>query len=359
MKRHYLLLLIFIFLLAACGGGDNVSDEPTSEIPPSPPAESLNDEENLPSPEKEREPAGSTEDLIHIRLPMGYIADPQYAPFYVAAEKGYFKEAGFDLEFDYSFETDGVPLVGNGALPFAIVSGEQVIMARAQDIPVVYVMEWFQEFPIAVISSADSGIEEPADLNGRSVGIPGFFGASYVGYIGLLSANNLQETDVNTSDIGFSQIEAFMTDQVEAVVGYTNNEPLQLAAQGEEINVINVSDYIDMVANGIITNETFMAENPNQVEAFVGAILRGLEDTLADPTAAYEITKNYVEGLDDSRMNVLEASLGLWEAETLGITDPASWDNTQEILLQINFIDAPLDNLEDAYTNRFVQAAQP
>jgi NitT/TauT family transport system substrate-binding protein len=120
-----------------------------------------------------------------------------------------------------------------------------------------------------------------------------------------------------------------------------------------------VADYIDMVANGLITNETFMAENPNRVEGFVRATLRGLADTLADPAAAYEISKQYVEGLDDSRMNVLEASIEMWQAETLGLTESESWEQTQEILLQINFIDAPLDNLDVAYTNRFVLAAQP
>lgn len=358
MKRAYFLFLLTLFLLAACGGGGNTDATATAELPPSPPPESLSNEADPPPPEKETPEAESTE-LTTIRLPMGFIADPQYAPFYVAAEKGYFAQEGFELEFDYSFETDGVQLVGNGDLPFAIVSGEQVIMARAQEIPVVYVLEWFQHFPIAVISRADSGIAEPADLVGRSVGIPGFFGASYVGYVGVLSANSIEESDVNTSEIGFSQVEAFLTNQVDAVVGYANNEPIQLAAQGEEINVIQVSDYVDMVANGIITNETFMAESPNQVEAFVRAVLRGLADTLADPDAAYEISKQYVEGLDDSRRNVLDASLELWEAETLGITDPASWEQTQEILLQINFIDAPLDNLESAYTNRFVLAAQP
>lgn len=361
MKRQTLLLILTLLLLAACGGSENANTNAaaTASIPPEPPAESLTNEENLPPPEKENESGESTAELTHIRLPMGFIADPQYAPFYVAVEKGFFADEGFELEFDYSFETDGVQLVGNGDLPFAIVSGEQVIMARAQEIPVVYIFEWFQQFPIAVISRADAGIQEPADLAGHSVGIPGFFGASYVGYVGLLSANNLQEADVNTSEIGFSQVEAFLTGQVEAVVGYSNNEPLQLAAQGQDINVIQVADYIDMVANGIITNETFMAENPNQVEAFLRAVLNGLAYTLADPASAYEITKKYVEGLDDSRMNVLEASLELWEAETLGITDPASWEQTQAILLQINFIDAPLENLESAYTNRFVQAAQP
>ena len=51
------------------------------------------------------------EALTHIRLPMGYIANIQYAPFYTAIEKGYFKDAGIEIEFDYSFETDGVKLV--------------------------------------------------------------------------------------------------------------------------------------------------------------------------------------------------------------------------------------------------------
>ncbi|MCP4416520.1 MAG: ABC transporter substrate-binding protein, partial [Chloroflexi bacterium] len=95
-------------------------------------------------------------ELMQINLPMGYIADPQYAPYYVAQEKGYFAESGFDVSFDYSFETDGVALVGANERPFAIVSGEQVLLARAQDIPVVYVLEWFQKFPIAIISKADA-----------------------------------------------------------------------------------------------------------------------------------------------------------------------------------------------------------
>jgi NitT/TauT family transport system substrate-binding protein len=220
-------------------------------------------------------------------------------------------------------------------------------------------MEWFQKYPIAVISKAEANITRPQDLVGREIGLPLFFGASYVGFAGLLSANGLSQEQVNASEIGFTQVENLLTDQVDAVVGYANNEPLQLTGLGEDVNVLYVADYADMVANGIITNETAIAENPEMVEAFVRAILRGLNDTLNDPDAAYEISKKYVEGLDDSRRNVLESSLDLWRAETLGLTESEAWALTQDILLELGFMDNKLDNIDKAFTNEFVLAVQP
>ena len=92
---------------------------------------------------------------------MGYIPNVQFAPWYVAVEKGYFTEAGFDLTFDYSFETDIVELVGANEIPFGVASAEQVLLARAQNIPVKFVITWFQGFPTAVVAKAETGVETP------------------------------------------------------------------------------------------------------------------------------------------------------------------------------------------------------
>ena len=87
--------------------------------------------------------------------------------------------------------------------------------------------------------------------------------------------------------------------------------------------------------------------------------LMGPVDPLADPDAAYEISKNYVEGLDGSRRDVLEASLDFWRADTLGQTDADSWDRTQTLLIEMGLLDGPVAGLDQAYTNDFIQKVQP
>jgi NitT/TauT family transport system substrate-binding protein len=301
-------------------------------------------------------PAAPTDGaLTHIRLPMGFTPSVQYAPFYVAVDKGYFAAEGLALDFDYSFETNGVQLVAAGQLPFAVVSGEQVLLARAQGLPVVYVFAWFQKFPVAIISKAGSGITQPADLRGKRIGTPLLEGANFVGLRALLAKAGIAPADVTIEAIGFNQAPALTADQVDAVVVYANNEPIRLAAQGEQLSVINVGDYVSLAANGILTNESTAANQPDLVRRFNRALLRGLQDTLADPEAAYAISKKYVDGLTDDAVEeaVLAASIDMWQADRLGRSDPAAWETMQQTLLDAGLLTQAQD-LSKTFTNDFV-----
>jgi NitT/TauT family transport system substrate-binding protein len=320
-------LLIAIFLLSACSGGTDT------------------------------QPAAPTE-LTKIRLPMGYIPNVQYAPYYAAVHQGFYAEEGLEIEFDYSFETDGVALVAANELPFALVSGEQVLLAREQGLPVVFVASWYGDYPIGIVSKAEQNITDPSQLAGKKVGIPGLFGASYVGLRALLHAGGLSETDITLESIGFNQVEALAADQVDAAVVYVTNEPIQLAAQGYDINVIPVADYALLASNGIITNETVLKENPELVRRMVDATLRGINFTSVHTDDAFENTKNFVEGLAEADQGVqravLEASVALYQLDPLGYSDPAAWENMETLLLDMELLSAPLD-LGTAYSNDFAR----
>lgn len=286
---------------------------------------------------------------------MGYIPSVQYAPFYVAVQKGYFAAEGLELEFDYSFETNGVQLVGADQLPFAVVSGEQVLLARAQGLPVVYVLGWFQKFPVAIIAKAEAGIRTPADLRGKRVGVPILAGASYVGLRALLTVGGLQPEDLTIQEVGFNQVEALTAGQVDAAVVYSNNEPVRLAAQGLALDVIQVSDYAALAANGLLTSEAVIQREPELVRGMARALVRGTQAALADPAEAYAICKQFVEGLKDDAVEqqVLAATAALWRADRLGWSDPQAWETMQSTLLDAGLLAEPLD-LSQAYTNAFV-----
>jgi len=296
-------------------------------------------------------------DLVKIRLPVGYIPNIQFAPLYVAMEKGYYRDAGLDVTLDYSLETDGVALVGANNLQFSIASGEQVVLARAQGLPVTYVLCWYQEYPVGVAASPKEGIKTPADLKGKKIGIPGLYGASYIGFQALLDAGGLKESDVTLDSIGYNQVEALKAGQEQAAVIYVTNEPVQLDASGFPVDVLRVADYLQLVGNGLITNETTLKDHPDLVRKMASATLKGMQDALANPDEAYQISTKYVEGLDKSdpvvQKQILALSMELWRAPKLGYSDDKAWENMQQLLLKMGQIKQSQD-LSKVYSNEYL-----
>ena len=195
---HLLKLLLLPLLIAAAAA--------CAPIAPAPPAE--------------------PQSLRPITLGVGFIPNVQFAPFYVGIEKGFFAERGVELSMDYGFENDYLKLVATDDLQFMIASGDQLVLGRAQELPVRYVLNWYTSYPVTVFAKASAGIHEPADLAGRTVGVPGPFGATYIALRALLDVAGLTEADIQMESIGFTQASAVSEDLVDAAVDYAVNGPI-------------------------------------------------------------------------------------------------------------------------------------
>ncbi|MCS6911122.1 MAG: ABC transporter substrate-binding protein, partial [Anaerolineales bacterium] len=151
-------------------------------------------------------------------------------------------------------------------------------------------------------------------------------------------------------------VEALNAGRVDAAVVYANNEPIRLAAQGVRLNVIPVGDYATLAANGLLTNAETIRTEPELVRGFVRAIVRGIQDVIADPDEAYIISKKYApDALKDDALEkqVLAATIELWKTDRVGFIRTEAWQNMQATLLDAGLLSRPLD-VNAAFTNDFV-----
>ncbi len=346
-----------------------------------------------------------------VRMFMTFVPNVQFASVYVSVARGFFTEQNLAVTLDHLDEPVGVDLIATGERDFGLVSGEQVLAARANGRPIVSVYEWFQQYPVGIVYAEGTGIEAVTDLAGRNVGIPGRFGASYSGLTALLAAYDMTEQDIDLEEIGYNAPEVFCVGGVEASVIYVNNEPLQIAHRTEDgecgsvqsVGVFRVADAVDMVSNGVVTSEALIAEQPDLVRRMVAAFDAGVRAAIANPAEAYLLSAEFVEGLPLSteleaalrnaaavqaeflaanpgasravlaeqradlleslreqfdageliQLEVLWSTVDLWDADRPGLATTDSWETTQDVLLSMGFVPEPTDS-SLAWTNEFL-----
>src|SRR5207248_2366600 len=259
----------------------------------------------------------------------------KFAPFYVAQSKGYYKAAGLNVTFHHGFVNDVIGSMVLGHDNFVFATGDEELVARSKNLPVVNVATIYQRYPVSLIVPANSSIHTLADLKGHTIGEPAPYGATHIGLLALLYQAHLTSADVHIKSIGFTQVAAMIGHHVDAVMGYSNNEPLQLRKQGFAVRTFDVSDYQPLVSNGIITTEATFQSQPQLVQSFVQATLKGLRDVIANPSLAVQISKNYIPGMDPDRaMSVLQATIPIYRGNgRLGYNDSITWQSMERFLV--------------------------
>lgn len=247
-----------------------------------------------------------------VTVGLTYIPNVQFCAFYLGLAEGLFD--GVDVEIRHHGEQEdlfGALLRGQEQIVFA--SSDEAVVA-GQDL--VTVATAYQQYPVEVLFLGRH--DSLADLRGKSLGIPGRFGTSYYAALMALDSAGLTEDEVELQEIGFTQVSAMATAKVDAIIGFTNNELIQLEMMDIDVSSVPVSSPPRLVGQGLITTGD-RADDP-AVRAVVDGMLAAERRAVEDPGAALAATEEFVPALADPTQRemaeqVLAATTELWRDE--------------------------------------------
>lgn len=214
------------------------------------------------------------------------------APYFLAIDNGHFAEAGVEVEISAgSGSLDAIPKVATGAFPagFADINSLMRFLDQNPDAPVIAAMMIYDKPPFAVVGRRSLGIEEPGDLEGRTLGAPPPDGA-WAQFPIFAETAGLDMEKIDVEPVGFPTREPMLAEgEVDAVTGFSFSVFLNLVRLGvpeEDISTILMADHgVELYGNAIIVNTDFAEANPEAVTGFLRAVAQGWRDAIADPVA--------------------------------------------------------------------------
>jgi NitT/TauT family transport system substrate-binding protein len=293
-----------------------------------------------------------------------WVIQGQFAGPIVALDKGYYKEAGVEMELlPAGPDIKPAVTVAQRTDSFGIGHPNQVIAVRANDVPLVMVLQFGQKSATTYIARKESGISKVQDMPGHSVGL--WFGGDEHEFLAMLDAAGVDKSDVDVISQGYD-IVGWLNGDYEVMQVTLFNELLQVYDQGFEIEdlvFLDPTEYgVALVSGGIFTSEKMIEERPDAVQAMVNATMRGWKEAIDDPQAAAEIVLKYNSELDLAQQVDQIKAMGdlICAGPTMdgkfGMSMMADWETSQKVLLGANLIEQGI-TLEEGFTNKFWEAA--
>lgn len=236
--------------------------------------------------------ARAQEGTTKVSLALDWYPNANHAGIYMALDRGYFAEAGIEVEVVVPADPSTVlQTVGAGRDTFGISYQTEVLFARAQDVPVVSVAALVQHPLNSVMVLQDSGIASIADLKGKKVAVTGL--PTDEAYLAtMLGQEGLTLDDVEIVNVGFDLLPAVISGKTDAVIGvYWTHETILAEREGHPVTVFKVEehgvpDYYELV---LVTGDSTLGEDEAMVRGFLGALQRGYVDAIGEPDVALEL----------------------------------------------------------------------
>ena len=295
--------------------------------------------------------SGGQTDTLTVGLT--YVPDTQFFPFYVAAEEGYFEDAGIEVEIRHHGAQEALFTALTTAKEDVVYAGaDELVVARADSLEAYSFATLYQDYPLTLIVHASSDIDSPADLAGRTLGIPGEFGSNYYAMLAMMEEYDLQDVEVRS--IGYTQVAALTRGDVDAVIGFVNNDAIAMESQGLDVRTIDLAPEVPLVSVGLITTEASAARYGEDFPALIDALDRAVTFAIENPEEALDDVYKHVPTLTDadrdSAMATMVATIELYRAGEFGAQDPQRWAAMVDFLVASGVIESapPGDLFVDA-----------
>ena len=221
----------------------------------------------------------------------------RHAYFFVAIEKGYYKDAGLDVKIVRGQgSVDAIRQVGANNAIVGFADAGSLVLARGNDqIPVKLVAIVYAKPPQAIFCREDSGLKRPKDLEGASIANPAG-GATVDMFPVYAKAAGFDASKVKWIVAGSDALPGLLaSNRVPCVGQFTVGEPLlrMQAAPAKLVRFAFADAGVSYYGNGIVATDATIATKPDLVRRFVAATIRGMKDAFADPEEAGRIMHKY------------------------------------------------------------------
>lgn len=298
-------------------------------------------------------------ELKKVTVILDYVPNTNHTGMYVALDKGYYEEEGLDVEIIEPTDGATATLVAQQKGTFGISYQEDVTIAltSADPLPIKAVAAIIQHNTSGFVSLADSGIESPADFEGKTYAGWGGPGESAVLEACMTQAGaDFSKLNMVISDgsgfeaLGKSCDVMWFFEGWDCVISELNNVALNY------MECRQLDERLDYYTPVIITSDAVIESDPEMVSAFLRATAKGYEDVIADPDGGAEILSSHAPDYDVEMLKKSQNYLAdkfMEDTDVWGLMKDEVWDNYTGFLQEYGIIEETIP-AADCYTNEFL-----
>ncbi|BBK40939.1 ABC transporter substrate-binding protein [Allostella vacuolata] len=241
-------------------------------------------------------PAAAQTEKVRILLDWGWL--PYHASFFLAQERGYFKDAGVEAEIEQGRGSNTTAiLVGQRSFDMGHLNITNAAAAIAKGVPLKVVAVYQHRTSASFVGiEGRVKLDGPDSLKGLRIGsTPG--GSDGLSLSIFRRSNKIPDNALNVISLDASSKTAgLLTNQVDVVSGDSHAYQAIVRGAGHKPVVLELASYgVPLLGFGFATNETFLKEKPQAIKGVLAAAKRGFADAVADPEGACTLIRSKVQ----------------------------------------------------------------